>query len=81
MLEYYNEEIKNLSPEDYFKNLEDEREKISIDSIDEEFMVCPNCKRKVISNASEWVVVIYEDENIPKLVCKHCGGKDEKDYI
>lgn len=81
LLEYYNEEIKNLSPEDYFKNSEDEREKISIDSIDEEFMVCPNCKRKVISNASEWVVIIYEDENIPRLVCKHCGGKDEKDYI
>ncbi len=81
LLEYYNEEIKNLSPGDYFKNSENEEEKIYIDSIDERFMICPNCKRKVLSNANEWIVVIYEDENIPKLVCRHCGGKDEKDYI
>ena len=44
-------------------------------------MVCPNCKRKVSSNANDWIVVIYEDENIPRLVCKYCEGKDEKDYI
>lgn len=81
LLEYYNEEIKNLSPEDYFKNSENEEEKIYIDSIDEKFMVCPNCKRKVSSNANDWIVVIYEDENIPRLVCKYCEGKDEKDYI
>lgn len=81
LLEYYNDEIKNLSAEDYFTQAENEKEKISIDSIDGNYMMCPNCGRKVISNATEWVVVIYEDENIPRLVCKHCGGKDEKDYI
>lgn len=79
LLEYYNDEIKGIKAKDYFS--EYQNEDISIDGNKEGYMQCPVCHKFVSVSACEWIVVQYEDSQTPILVCKYCGGKNEKNYI
>lgn len=81
LLEYYNDEIKGLNPNDYFNQSVFELEDVNIETKKNNYIKCPICHKLVSADAREWIVVQYEDIDEPVLCCRYCGGHNEKNNI
>ena len=72
--EEYNDEVVGLNPNVYFSRDAESKESGMNTYEEKKYINCPICNRLVTTEASEWVVVLYEDSQSPVLACKYCGG-------
>ena len=79
--EYYNVEVKELNPSDYFSTSEAYCDEMQYTEEKVSYLKCPVCQRLVTAEAKEWVVVTYENSQKPVLSCRYCGGVYEESSI
>lgn len=72
--EEYNDEVVGLNPNVYFSRGAESKESGVNTYEEKKYINCPICNKLVTTEASEWVVVLYEDSQSPVLACKYCGG-------
>ena len=81
LLDYYNDEIIGLNPNVYFSTPTENELDVKNSYGKIKYYNCPVCNKLITTEASEWVVVMYEDSEIPVLACKYCGGVYAEGYI